>query len=97
MHDLYSRLAQLKRPRLLTTAARHGAREYNRKVHLKRLLRAETLPGPGPAIIRLMELEEDMNTARRANNGTYRAGLHVEILAALMAEARSLRTPATLH
>ena len=88
MLDIKTRLAMLKRPSLLTRAARFGVDEYRRNVHLRRILQNEALPRHGEALIRLLEIEEEMNTLRCARSGNYAPGKHVEVLIAIAGEAR---------
>ncbi|MBK1636599.1 DUF6477 family protein [Rhodovulum adriaticum] len=80
-------LLTLRRPRLLVQAARAGQADYRRDRTLARLL-----PGnhaaPAGTLRRLMALELEMETERRAGAATYPVARHVEILIALMAEAR---------
>lgn len=87
MKDIQSLLNSLRRPGLLIRAARHGAAEYRRDVHLPRHLGYRKLPRSGPALVRLMEIEEDMNTRRRAGDASYSLERHVDVLIALMGEA----------
>ena len=92
MQDLYTQLAKLRRPRILITAARHGTRDYERGIHLRRLLKSDALPHTGEAVVRLMEMERDLDDARRTHAGHYRLATYVEVLIALMSEARVLRS-----
>lgn len=91
MQDIFTMLSQLRRPRLLISAARHGAKDYDRNRHLKRVLDIETVPAAGPAAMRLMEIERGMNDARKTGDATYEATRHIEVLIALMGEANLLR------
>ncbi|MEM6727203.1 MAG: DUF6477 family protein [Pseudomonadota bacterium] len=91
MQDITTMLSQIRRPRLLTAAARHGLAEYDRRKHLKRILGLPTLPAPGAAAIRLMELEAAHDEARRTGDGSYALTRHIDVLIALMGEARLLR------
>ena len=91
MTDLTLRLDTLRRPRLLIRAARAGQTEYNRNRDLKRLMRGDAPPAPARALARLMDLEAELEATRRAGDAAYSLGRHVEILIALMAEARLLR------
>lgn len=84
-------IGTLNRPRLLVQAARFGVDEYARATALPSLLKVVGLPKSGEAIIRLMEIEADMNDARRSQVSIYSVSRHVEILIALMGEARLLR------
>jgi hypothetical protein len=99
MTDILSLLASLRRPNLLVTAARLGAEDYSRPVHLRRLLPGADLPGPGAALMQLMAMEAGLEEHRRIASGGagYSPARHIEVLAAIMAEARSLaarRSPA---
>ena len=88
MTDLLDRLRDLRRPRLLIRAARHGALDYNRDRDLRRIMRAESLPGPSRVLPRLMDLEAEIERTRKAGDSSYSIARHVDVLIALMAEAR---------
>jgi hypothetical protein len=92
MEDVVTMLSRLKRPTLLTRTARHGLQDYNRIVHLRRLLKTEALPGPGQAIVRLMELEAVVDQLRVAKRAEYSVARHIEMIVAMMCEARILKT-----
>lgn len=96
MLDIQTRLHMLKRPKLLARSVRFGVDDYRREVHLRRLLSCEKLPRPADAVMRLFDLEAEMNNLREAKSGNYAAAKHVEILIALAGEARLLQaaTPA---
>ncbi len=94
MLDIHQRIATLKRPTLLARAARFGVDDYRREVHLRRLLATDTLPRHGAAIMQLLELEENMNTRRRASTGDYSPAHHIELLIALLGEAQLMRATA---
>ena len=91
MKDLQAMISGLRRPKLLVRAARFGVDEYNRTRHLGRILRSEALPRTGPAILRLLEVEATLEDRRVAGTADYSAARHVEVLIALMGEARILR------
>lgn len=91
MKDIFSQVQDLRRPRLLIRAARHGADEYQRDQHLKRHLGLGPLPRNGQALIRLMESEAVLNEQRRGNDAEYSLIKHVDVLIAIMGEARLLR------
>lgn len=91
MTDLMTMLRGLHRPALLIRAARLGQEHYLRRRDLARILRTARLPGPGAAVIALMEREAELDERRRQGSGAYNCGAHVEVLVALMAEARALR------
>lgn len=94
MTDIFSLLSRLKRPALLIRAARCGVDQYNRNMHLLRLLAVATLPRSGPALIQLMEIEQDLDLQRRTDRCSYSCARHVEVLIAIMGEARLLRASA---
>ena len=92
MTDVFGLLGQMKRPELLIRAARGGVDHYNRRVHLSRLLLTDILPRSGAALIRLIEIENDLNRERLQGSAGYSCIRHVEALIAIMGEARLLRT-----
>lgn len=91
MLDIQSVLRNLKRPNLLVKAARHGLDDYNRNVHLRRILNSEDIPRPGPAIMKMIEIEHHFDEARKEKRATYSVARHVEVLVAIMAEAQLLQ------
>jgi hypothetical protein len=72
-------------------AARIGADDYRRGVHLPRLLGYGMLPRHGAALMKLMELESDLNAQRVTGNTSYSLIKHVDVLIAMVGEARILR------
>ncbi len=94
MTDPIAHLSQLRRPGLLIRAARAGLAEYRREAFLPRLFGVGAAPGPGSAVSRLILLENDLDDQRRAGLATYSALRHIEVLIALMAEARLTAAPA---
>lgn len=66
MQDLMTMIATLRRPRLLTRAANFGAQEYNRDRHLQRILGYGSLPGTGAALLRLMDMEKEIEAQRQS-------------------------------
>ncbi|WP_116131582.1 DUF6477 family protein [Tropicimonas sp. IMCC34043] len=96
MTDFLQTLTNLRRPRLLIRAARYGLSDYNRRRDLKRITLGTELPAPEKALRQLLDLEADLEICRREGLATYSVVRHVDILIALMAEARLiLRRPAT--
>lgn len=93
MQDPLSRLATLRRPPLLVEAARFGVDAYDRTAALPRLIGAAAR-GPAQALMALIEREADLEARRRAGTGDYRPARHVELIVALMGEARLLRATA---
>lgn len=91
MQDILSMLNGLRRPRLLIRAARHGAQDYNRDRHLQRILGYGRVPRHGAALMRLIEVESVVNDQRVAGDAAYSLTRHLDLLIALMAEARLMR------
>ena len=96
MNDPESRLAALSRPSLLVRAARIGANDLNRARSLRRLMPGEATPAPGQAFDILLKREAEMNDIRIEGGAAYSPARHVELLSALISEARiaSLRNAA---
>jgi hypothetical protein len=46
--------------------------------------------GPGPALDRLISIEAGLEATRRAGDAAYSVATHVDVLIALLAEARAL-------
>lgn len=92
MQDIFSMLNALHRPRLLMRAARIGAEEYRRNIHLPRLLGYSALPRHANALMKLMEIEQTLNTQRKEGDAGYNLITHVDVLIAMVGEARVLRS-----
>ncbi len=88
MNDPMSRLSTLSRPRLLVRAARFGTQEFNRDRSLRRIFLGEAIPAPGQAFEALFGREAAMDEARRDGGAAYSPARHVELLAALIYEAK---------
>ena len=91
MNDILKALDSLRRPRLLIRAARIGAAEYRRDAHLRRHFGYGALPRSAAALAQLVEMEAAVNRQRHEDRTRYSAAHHVEILIAMMGEARILR------
>ena len=91
MQDIMSMLSTLKRPRLLMRAARIGAEDYRRSAHLPRLLGYGHLPRHGAALLRLMEMEAELNAQRVGEDSAYNLLRHIDVLIAIVGETRILR------
>lgn len=85
MTDFRTLLATLSRPRLLVRAARLGIEDYRRDRDLRRLTDQTR---PESALPHLLEKEAVMEATRMAGDASYSVARHVELLIALMAEAR---------
>ncbi|MGB3554219.1 MAG: DUF6477 family protein [Jannaschia sp.] len=89
MCKITKELNGLKRPGLLVDAASHGTIQYQRRRDLRRMLRAAIPPTPRAALEKLLPIEADLEKRRRDRATTYSFPRHVDILVALMAEARA--------
>lgn len=88
MRDPIQCLSRIRRPQLLIRAARFGLVDYDRRRGLRRLLPGGGAPAPAEAVGLLLELEAAENARREDRAADYSAVRHVELLIALMAEAR---------
>jgi hypothetical protein len=88
MLDTIATLETIRRPRLLMQAARFGIGAYRRSRDLRRLIGADTTDEH--AIAHLISAEEKIEQTRVAGTGNYSPARHVELLAALIAEAYRL-------
>lgn len=95
MQDILSMLNALHRPRLLIRAARIGAEDYRRTAHLPRLLGYGNLPRHGNALMRLMEIEGELNELRLAEDSAYNLLRHIDVLIAIVGESRIMRAAQT--
>lgn len=92
MSDANHLLQNLKRPRLLINAARHGAHQYNRGRDLKRLIHVGgTLPASETVVERLISEEQELEETRKSGDATYSVLRHVEVLIAIIGEATLMR------
>ncbi len=92
MCDVLQQLNALKRPKLLINAARIGSMEYRRETHLHRHLKESGPLHSHHALERLIELESELDAKRTGATAGYSVARHVELLIAMMGEARILRT-----
>ncbi len=81
-------LKSLRRPRLLIRAARFGLADYRRERDLRRLVGEAAPMTTETALAALIEREQRMETTRCTGAGAYSVARHVELLIAIMAEAR---------
>ena len=91
MEDVLTQITRLKRPTLLVRTARHGIEDHNRLIHLRRLLQIDNLRSPGKAVVKLMELETILNDQRVDRRAEYSVARRIELIVALMYEARILK------
>ena len=93
MSDLKQKIEDLRRPALLVRAARSGIQDYDRTRDLPRILPEGREPSPVRAVDSLIREEQKLEIARVAADTTYSVMRHVDVLIALIVEARGL-TPA---
>jgi len=79
-------LPQIRRPRLLLSAARFGLHGYNRAAALPRILGLAAPLDDMNYLPELVQLEAELEAARTDRAADYSAGRHVEVLIALLAE-----------
>ncbi|SEM86017.1 DUF6477 family protein [Palleronia pelagia] len=79
-------LPQIRRPRLLLSAARFGLQGYDRAAALPRILGQAAPLDETNYLPELLQLEAEMEVARKDRAADYSAGRHVEVLIALLAE-----------
>jgi hypothetical protein len=92
MTHIATLLSSLRRPRMLIRAARFGQSDYRRDRDLRRLV---VWPAsPEAAVQQLLEEEGRLERIRQNGDAAYSVSRHIEVLIALIAEARSLRAPA---
>ncbi len=85
-----SALSALRRPRLLIRAARFGIANYDRTRSLRRIFpETNGYPGADP-VAPLIEEEAAFETRRVRGDASYSVARHVEVLVALMCEARRM-------
>lgn len=96
MTDLNTLLGALRRPRLLIRAARFGLAEYRRTPALRRMFAACGAHSPEQVVRLLAAREAEQEERRRTGDAGYSVARHVELLIALMAEARLLPPPAAV-
>lgn len=93
MTDFSAILKDLRRPRLLIRAARHGLADYRRDRDLKRLIRTGAMPSSDRALRTLLSEEAEIEGNRQIGSACYSVARHIEVLIALMAEARLISRP----
>lgn len=93
MTDQQSPLGPLRRPALLIRAARAGLPLYRRGRDLRRLLGRIEAPAPGLALDDLLDAEAAHEGRRLGGDPAYDPARHVEMLIALLAEARLAAPP----
>ncbi|NND18917.1 MAG: hypothetical protein HKN98_10105 [Silicimonas sp.] len=90
MTDAITMLANLRRPRLLIDAAHLGVPEYQRDQTIGRLLPGGPRANVSETFRALAEDEATMNEERRTGGAAYSVARHIELLVAMIVEARLL-------
>jgi hypothetical protein len=88
MDDLCTKIFPLKRPSLLLRAARFGLNSYSRERDLRRLVSGPVTTER--ALAQLIAEEERLESIRTMGKGHYPVARHIDVLIALLAEARLL-------
>lgn len=97
MQDLLGQIDAIRRPRLLIRAARIGAQDYRRQGWLTPLLPSGCAGPDGASLQRLLDMEEELDSQRRADAACYSVARHLDVLIAVIAEARLLRAAQRPH
>ena len=93
MSTAADRLATLRRPKLLVRAARFGLEAYERSRDLRRLMHTPDAPPPRAAVEHLFEAEAILEEERTSGQAGYSPTRHVDVLIALISEARLASSP----
>ena len=81
-------LQTLNRPILLVRAAQVWLPEFNRARSMRRIFPGMVPPTPGRGFEALIEQERAIDQIRREGAASYSAARHIEVLVALIVEAR---------
>ena len=92
MADPLSHIETLRRPRLLIRAARHGLASYSRERTLSRVLTAPQNTA-NDVLNDLLRTEAEIEVTRTNGDVAYSVSRHLEVLIAMMAEARLMLQP----
>ena len=92
MQDALTILHKLRRPKMLMRAAQIGVAEYKRVAHLPRLLGYGRMPKQSEAILKLIEIEKNLKALRKAGESADNLLRHIDVMIAIVGEARDLRT-----
>ena len=97
MSDVSYLLSSLRRPKLLVRAARFAVADYCRQRCLPRLFPGEGLTRHADILPKLIEREASLDIARRSGDAGYSPARHIEMLAALIVEAKAASTMTALR
>lgn len=90
MRDIRTALENLRRPRLLMTAARSGLVNCKRDRDLRRLIGTEPRAPMEITLPKLLSEESRLEAIRLTGDAGYPVGRHIDVLVALLAEASLL-------
>lgn len=90
MPDPLTAIRDIRRPRLLIRAAQSGLADYRRDRDLRRIMRADAVPAPENAVHLLLDEERRLEETRQAGDAGYSFSRHIEVLIAMLSEARLL-------
>ena len=88
MFNIHELLKQLRRPKILVRAAKLALPEYNRDVDLRRITRMARTPTIAVALDKLLQQEDSLESARVSGKAAYDVHRHIQVLTAILAEAR---------
>lgn len=88
MTNLAALLDNLRRPKILIRAARSGVNGFRRERDLRRIFRGTKVDVKRNTIVHLMAAEQQMEEFRTEGNANYNVQRHINLLIAIMAEAR---------
>ena len=81
-------LAGMRRPKILIESARIAVKNYKRESALNRLFKTKRPDTKAALVSALKQREQDIENLRKLGDGTYLAQAHVQVMTALIAEAR---------
>ena len=90
MTNLKSALETIHRPKTLMRAARSALCHYDRSAGLQRLLGKSGMIRPEEALQELLPLEQECETRRQTGRVAYSVTRHLDVMVAIIAEARLL-------
>jgi Family of unknown function (DUF6477) len=94
-NDVIRNIFPMNRPRILAESARFGARRYRRIRDLPGAVPGLLASGADAILPRLVDEERRCEEARVGRSAAYRPALHVQILAALLAEVSAFQAKAS--
>ena len=93
MHTLPETLRNIRRPRAIIDAARHGITRYSRERHIAPILKTRKAWTDEDIVTALLREEEYLDATRRAGDANYSVRRHIHIMIALLSELHTLLRP----